>query len=553
MASGTVMAFRYLILVLYAGGLVWLGVKKRKSETGPGSSPGQAAFFLGNRSLSAPALFFTLTATNFSAFTVLGLAGAGYRMGYSFYPAMAFGTGLMALGMYLIGIPLREEGLQRGWVTSVDAVRDRFGTVAARFYAVFVLIFTLPYLALQPIAAGYLLQSVWGIPYRTGALAVAMLIALYTARGGLKGIARTDAFNGIILFGIALAVWAGVRGQAGQLQSIEVGRPGNPWELLGYYFLWFMADPLFPQMNQRFLAASSASALKRSVVAYPLITASLFFLTISTGVMGTATVPGLAGAETDKIWLLAAEKAFIPLLSGIFALAPLSALVSTMDSQLLALSSIVDRERMLLRRRGEPEKSMPLHGGGMKIAVFIIAGTGALLAFFPPGDILAFLNRTSFLGYAALFPTLFGLFYSRKAGTSGALASMITGEATVLALGTGLIEVRTIPHIFPVAGVSVLAWIAGNLIGRKGPPILSTSPSDLEFKPRSLSAILPFRWAAAFALLTASTLLFFRGSSKVRTFAGFPLWLIWSAVATVALSFLYAGLFRNSFKKKHRP
>jgi SSS family solute:Na+ symporter len=540
------MVLRYLILALYTGGLVLLGVRKRNPEAGSGNATGQASFFLGNRSLSAPALFFTLAATNFSAFTVLGLAGAGYRMGYSFYPAMAYGTGLMALGMYLIGIPLREGGLQRGWMTSVDAVRDRYGMATARIYALFVVIFTLPYLALQPIAAGYLLQSVWGIPYRTGALAVAMLIALYTARGGLKGITRTDAFNGIILFAIALAVWVGVRSQAGPLQSSAAGKPGNPWELLGYYFLWFMADPLFPQMNQRFLAASSPSALKRSVMVYPLITASLFFLTISTGVMGTVTVPGLAGAETDKVWLLAAGKAFRPLLSGVFALAPLSALVSTMDSQLLALSSIVDRERKLLRRRGEPEMRRPSHDGGMKIAVFIIAGTGALLAFFPPGDILAFLNRTSFLGYAALFPTLFGLFYSKKAGACGALSSMIAGEATVLALGAGFIEVRSIPHIFIVAGISALAWAFGNRFGRKCSPSAPTEATGTALKSRSLRAILPIRWAAAFALLTASTLLFFRGSSQLRTLAGLPLWLIWSAVATLALSFLYATLFRNT-------
>src|SRR5512133_3660508 len=67
-------------------------------------------YYVGGRSLAWLPLLLTTAATNFSAFTVLGLCGAGYRLGCSFSPAMALGTGFMALGMYLVGVPLREEG-----------------------------------------------------------------------------------------------------------------------------------------------------------------------------------------------------------------------------------------------------------------------------------------------------------------------------------------------------------------------------------------------------------------------------------------------------------
>ncbi|MDX9827995.1 MAG: hypothetical protein RBT73_09650 [Spirochaetia bacterium] len=113
-------------------------------------------------------------------------------------------------------------------------------------------------------------------------MGVTAVIALYTARGGLKALAKTDAFNGIILFGIALAVWLSLHRAAG------LARPGgtaelipprsmSPLELLGYYLLWFMADPMFPQLGQRFLAASGKAALQRSVTVYPLVTTVLFF------------------------------------------------------------------------------------------------------------------------------------------------------------------------------------------------------------------------------------------------------------------------------------
>ncbi|MCA1949042.1 MAG: hypothetical protein LDL24_00580, partial [Treponema sp.] len=54
-------------------------------------------FTLAGRSLGGLLLFATMAATNFSAFTVFGLSGAGYRIGWAYYPAMAFGTGFMAL------------------------------------------------------------------------------------------------------------------------------------------------------------------------------------------------------------------------------------------------------------------------------------------------------------------------------------------------------------------------------------------------------------------------------------------------------------------------
>jgi len=490
-------------------------------------------FFLRGRTLGWLPLFLTLAATNFSAFTVLGLAGAGYRQGYAFYPAMAFGTGFMALGMYLVGAPLREEGAVRGWISPVDAVRDRFGSnITARVFAFFLIVFTLPYLALQPIAAGYLMETAWGIPYRWGALGVAAVIALYTARGGLKALAKTDAFNGIILFGIALAVWLSLHratglARPGGTTELVAPRSMPPLGLLGYYLLWFMADPMFPQLGQRFLAASGRTALQRSVIIYPLVTTALFFFTIGAGVLGSLLIPGLEGSEVDKIWLLAAAKAVGPVVSGIFVLAPLAALVSTMDSQLLSLASIVAKETRLPTSR-------------IAHLIYLIAASGAFMALFPPTDILAFLNATSFLGYAALFPSFVGVFYSKKARVSGALASMIAGEAMVILIGFKVVSTGSIPAIFVVAGIALIAWVIGNKL-----PLLS-KPAAQGFGSRRFADILPLRWALIFIALLSSTILMGILEKGRRMIGAYPLWLLWSAGAGLLLSFCFALYFKRS-------
>ena len=46
-------------------------------------------YFVASRTLPPWVLFLTMAATNFSAFTVFGFSGAGWRIGYAFYPVMA--------------------------------------------------------------------------------------------------------------------------------------------------------------------------------------------------------------------------------------------------------------------------------------------------------------------------------------------------------------------------------------------------------------------------------------------------------------------------------
>ena len=88
------MAVRLGILLVYLLITLIIGLVFRKK-----AMTNRVEFFLAGRKLSKTLLFFTLAATNFSAFTIFGLSGAGYRIGYAFYPVMGFGTGLMALNL----------------------------------------------------------------------------------------------------------------------------------------------------------------------------------------------------------------------------------------------------------------------------------------------------------------------------------------------------------------------------------------------------------------------------------------------------------------------
>lgn len=569
MHVGIIVFAAFAVLTVLAGGLPRRRVRDPRRAPDPApEKPGRSAgwiesassYFLDNRTLGAFALFLTIAATNFSAFTVLGLSGAGYRMGYVFYPVMAAGTGFMALGMYLVGLPMVRNGRRLGWITPVDCVADRFGSpVLSRLYALSLVVFTVPYLALQPMAAGMLLESAMGLPYRVGVISVAFIICLYTVSGGMRAVVRTDVFHGILFFGLALAAWlilvvslggfVQAHDRAFALGPWLFSRPGGPvsstgtsaglpfgaWA--GYFLLWFLADPVFPQLGQRFLAARDDRALERTVAAYPIVTMTLFFFTVSFGVLATVIVPGLSAQAADRIWPIAVARLNGPLVSAILLLAPIAALMTTMDSQLLTLSSIVVRD--LAGYRGV-SRIAP------RLAVVFLTLTGTVLALYPPGNILVFLNKTAFAGYAALAPLVFGTFYGRKAGARTALASLVAGECVALCLGAGFLVLPGIPEIFPVAISGWSVFIAGSFIeGRRKTAPDGISGAAIRFSASRLSEMVSPGWAVAFLCALAPLMDFWNWDRAPLIILGLPDWVWRTALSCCALSILFMLYFRK--------
>ena len=106
--------------------------------------------------------------------------------------------------------------------------------------------------------------------------------------------------------------------------------------------------------------------------------------------------------------------------------AGLAALMSTMDSQLLTLSSIFTRDILPLVRGRQSEGS-----GGGKIFVVCLSLAGLALAYKPPATILQIATQT-FTGLAVLFPTvIFGLYFKRVYALP-AILSILGGEAAVI-------------------------------------------------------------------------------------------------------------------------
>ena len=565
-SGGLVMLLAIIILSVYLLVMVLLdylpGRKKKKDLSLQSMGGSDNAFFLSGKTMTTAVLLISTAATNFSAFTILGLSGAGYRVGYAFYPVMAFGTGFMALGMYLIGSPLGTLGRERNYISPSDFISDRYSSpVLTRIYAAVLVILTLPYLALQPMAAGILLETAFGVPYRVGVIICAIVVGLYTTRGGMRAVARTDLFQGVIIVVLAAAAYTAVIRWMGGFEAAHnvvfktapelLGRFGGgkgigPAVLAGYIVLWFFADPMFPQLNQRLLAAKDQKSLERTVAIYPVITMILFFLTISVGVIGAGVLPELSSGEADRIWPTLISRATSPSLLALFMLAPLAAIMSTLDSQLLSLSSIITRD--LLGKKDTGRKNI-------RWITAAISAAGLVIALFPPQNILEFISKSSFLGYAALSPLVFGGLYSKKLNAAGAFSSIIAGEGLTLLFGVGIISSGAVPAVFIICSASWAAMIIGSRLYRRG------SDGEFSFPVYKLSDKLPLKWGLVFGLLFVlgcDFINYFIASNSPDAAAGgislggLPGWIYYQGGLCLVLALAFYAFFRSKKSKNNQ-
>ncbi len=398
---------------------------------------GDESYYLAGRSLTGPVLLVTMAATNFSAFTVYGSSGASYRIGLSFLPIMAFGTGFMAVSMFILGRKIRSRSVQHGAMTAPEMVMGQTGSKSAQLTMATVLVLaTIPYLALQPRAAGIVFSALFGGPEWIGAVLVTLLVVAYTLTGGLKAVVRTDIVQGVIALsllwvGLAMVISdsGGISAAMEAISSSEnteglLGREGNYTLLIwtSTMILWLFADPMFPQLYQRLCAAESDAAIGRMATLYPAVAWLAFVPPILIGTIGHLSYPDLDTAGSDNILPTMIMDVGGEWLGGLVLVAGLAALMSTMDSQLLATGSLVTRD--LLGKDSHEDWSR-------EFVIVSLSVLGLILSVWSNLSILN-LGLLAFSMYAVMFPSVLASAHFDEIDGRAVVTSILAGEAVVI-------------------------------------------------------------------------------------------------------------------------
>jgi sodium/proline symporter len=467
------------IVVIYMAVLLGIGAAAARVTRSP------VDFFLAGRSLGSWVTAISSTAASESGWVVLGAVGMAYTYGVS---ALWFAPGCLMgywINLYLLAPRLRREAARTGALTVPDLLAARFSDPAhlVRLIGVVVIFLSLgAYVAAQMTATGKAMQAILGVSYTKGIIAGGAIIVIYTLIGGFRAVAWTDFFQGTVmvaaLVAMPLLVIAAIGGYGPMLHALADIDPslvtvtGNR---TGFVLFGFLAGlvgiglgyPGQPHVITRYMAAASDEKIRRSQVIAMVWGVLVFYGAGFLGLGGRILMPALAqpGGDAEQLFPLLARSLLPPLVAGVMLAAVLSAIMSTVSSQLLVAASAVSRdlvERVFgLARSG---RGSVLAG---RVAVLVLGGAGIAVALQQVRVVFWFvLFAWSGLG-AAFGPVLLLALWTNLLTRTGAIAGMITGFAVTVVWKTSGLSERVIYELVPAFLLATVAALVVSWLDRR--------------------------------------------------------------------------------------
>lgn len=437
-----------LFLAAYLAMMIVLGYVARARRRDNSMS----SFYLAGKDLGALVLFFTLYATQYSGNTLIGYPGEAYRLGYAWIMSIGFMMSIV-VAYLLFAPPLYNASRQWRFVTPGDWITHRFGSSGLTLFAGVLFVVAISnYLLAQLLAVGHIVAGLSGgaIPFWAGVVVLGIIILFYETLGGMQAVAWTDCIQGLLLFAGLLGMLAAVIPGSDRLgeatawiianQPEKAALPGGDtirtW--ISTILLVGFAAAVYPQAIQRIFAARSARSLKRSftfMAFMPLVTISAVVLV---GILAIPQLSGLEGIETDQVMprllrIWAAESLWLYVMTVLVLTGIVAAIMSTADSVLLSLSSLLVKDVLGRYRIGSlPEDRLTVWG---KRLSWLIMAVLVLIALTPDLTLwgLIELKMEVLIQTAPLF--VLGVLWPRFNAT-GAAAGMAAG--TLLAAGLTL-------------------------------------------------------------------------------------------------------------------
>ncbi|WP_181347277.1 sodium/pantothenate symporter [Thalassobacillus sp. CUG 92003] len=433
-------------------------------------------YFLGGRELGGLLLAMTMVATYGSASSFIGGPGVAYTEGFG-WVLLAMSqvvTGYFVL--MILGKKFAIMARRYNAVTLIDFLKERYQSKWVVLVAAFsIIVFLFSAMAAQWIGGARLIESVTGISYLGALFIFAVSVLVYVIIGGFRAVALTDTLQGIVmLIGTLILLIATIVAGGGISNIIADLQAENPNLITPYgadgglssayvssfWILVGVGVVGLPQVTVRAMSYKNSRSMHRALIVGTIVVG---FIMLNMHLIGVFARPILPGIEVgDKVMPLIALEVLPAWVAGIVLAAPMAAIMSTVDSLLLLVSSAVVKDVYL--NYIEPRAS---DNRVKKLSISVTAALGIfvfLMAINPP-DLLVWLNLFAFGGLEAAFiwPVIFGLYW-QKGNKHGALASMLVGIVSYTLLHNfypSAFGMHTV--VLPVL-LSLAAFVAGSLL-----------------------------------------------------------------------------------------
>lgn len=451
---------------------------------------GLADFAVANRTFGIPVLTFTFAATFLSAFGFMGVVAFVYAHGSGFGAFAVWNCTAVPLLSWLLGRKLWVLGKRYNYITTADVLGDYYESDAVRLLTALIgVVFLVPYIGVQMVAAGLMFQVVTAgaMPFLWGALIFMLIMIAYTVLGGIRGVAWTDFFQGVIMYifllvAILLLVYKlfGGFGGAFEAASLKVpanlsipGRTGfmNMGNIVAMQISTTLALLFGPHLFIRYYAARSLYVLKWSIVGMSVYTSLWTALMFVLGLGVAAMFPGHQRPD-----MLMPELIFkyAPVWIGGWVISgALAAAMSTADSQLHAAATVFTRdiyEKLIVPRFPNLRLSERSVVTFTRIIIVVFAAISFWAALYMK-QLIVIITALAGGGFAQLVVPTFGALYWKRASKAGALSSMLVGLLVLLTF-----ELKWLPS--PFKWMSILWALLANVAVFVVVSLITRAPSD---------------------------------------------------------------------------
>ena len=416
----------------------WVSRRVRNSED----------YFLAGRTLGLGLASFSIFATWFGAETCLSASGRIYENGLAGGSADPFGYALCLLLMALVfAVPLWKSKV----TTLPDFYRARYSPAVEKIAVLLLAPTSILWAAAQLRAFGQVMDTSLGIGVNECIIIATAVVMIYTTMGGLGADVINDCVQGLIIITCLIIVFVSVMGSidggpVAALRQLDATR-WNPistggksiWAFLEAWSIPICGSLVAQELVARVLAAKSPQVARRAGLIGAGLYLSIGLIPAVLGLLGPVLLPDLKDPEQFLPTLMMQKLS--PLLYVLFIGAIICAILSTVDSTLLAAAAVVSHNLILPLRPGLNEDTK------LRISrICVLCGgiTACVLAL-SSESIYKLVSNASAFGGGGLFVLILLGTFTKRGGAHAGLVTMITS-------------------------ISVWAW--GNYIGKWQAPFL---------------------------------------------------------------------------------
>ncbi len=263
-------------------------------------------YAVANKTFSTAALVLTFLATDLAGESVLDLAGGVSKEGIILSVVFIVGVcgGFLAQALFIApNIVYFKQSITMGDVMgTLYGVNSKIITGLLGFFTAICIA------GMEITVLGLLCESLLGIDYRWGVGLGGIVLASYSAHGGIKSVTVTDIFQFIILLVVIPMITILALKHAGGIKTVLTQVPSTQLQIFNhpnfhYYLVLFLGKVIFqfpmidPALIQRFLMAKTRSQLRNQFLTLAVFSPALYLTIMLMGMAGLILYPTLAGQQ----------------------------------------------------------------------------------------------------------------------------------------------------------------------------------------------------------------------------------------------------------------